>query len=106
MQGLIGGVAAAEATIPSSIVAASATFGWKATLEVMIYSTGAGGSAGVSLDIRAGGANVTAQSAYGESITIAFNTTVANSIQLEAEWVTTAGVGASRDNTLEKIGGQ
>jgi hypothetical protein len=104
MQALIGGVAAAEATLPANTVAAGATFGWKAILEITIYSTGAGGSCGVSLHLTAGGANVTAQSAYGQSITIAFNTTIANNYQLEAEWVTTAGVGATRDNYPERLG--
>jgi hypothetical protein len=104
MQALIGGVAAAEATLPANIVAAGATFGWKAILEIVIYTTGAGGSCGVSLHLTAGGANVTAQSAYGQSITIAFNTTIANNYQLEAEWVTTAGVGATRDNYPERLG--
>ena len=104
MQVNLNGTFAAEATIPAAVVAANAAFGWKAVFEITCYSTGAGGSAGVSLTLTAGGANVAADTAYGQSITIAFNTTVANVYALYAEWVTTAGVGATRDNYPERLG--
>jgi hypothetical protein len=104
-QGMLGGVGGGECTVPATFVGASAIFGWKAILEVTCYSTGSGGTAGVSLQVIAGGANTVGTVAYGWSITIAFDTAVANNFFLQGSWKTTTGVpvGATRDDSYERV---
>jgi hypothetical protein len=104
-QILLGSTSFAAATLLSTFAAISAGFIWKAILEVTVHATGAGGTADYRVDVYASAAN-NAPPASAWVSTGAFNTTIANTYELQMFWSSATGAptAGSRHSYLERLG--
>lgn len=96
-----GGFAKLIATVGAN----SASFSFKVVIEITVITTGAGGTANVSLTFTAADTtNNTVTGGTSFSHAIAFNTTSAFTLELAGQWANTGQTFTSYQSILERIG--